>query len=55
VSTVLIDVPQDVTTGLSLCVEMPPRAQVHLLGQFSDVGTSRMVLSVPRTVATIRA
>jgi peptidoglycan hydrolase-like protein with peptidoglycan-binding domain len=55
VSTVLVDVPRDVTTDLSLCVEIPPRAQVHLLGHFADAAVARMVMSGPRTVATIRA
>lgn len=54
VSTVLVDVPAEETSGVSLCVQSPSRTQVHLLGHFSDVGASRMVLSGPRAVATIR-
>jgi hypothetical protein len=55
VSTVLVDVPPGDTTGLSLCVQSPTRTQVHVLGHFSDDAAARMVLSGPRTVATIRA
>jgi hypothetical protein len=55
VSTVLVDVATAESTGLSLCVQASSRTQVHVLGQFSDAATSRMVLSGPRTVATIRA
>jgi hypothetical protein len=54
VSTVLIDVPSDATTGLSVCLTASSKAQVHLLGTFSGDAASRMTVTAPRRVATLR-
>jgi hypothetical protein len=55
VSTVLIDVPSDATNGLSVCLTASSKAQVHILGTFSDAATARMTVAAPRRVATLRS
>jgi peptidoglycan hydrolase-like protein with peptidoglycan-binding domain len=54
VSTVLIDVPRDATTRLSVCVTGASPSQVHLLGHFSDSAPARLVVAGPRRIAVLR-
>lgn len=55
VSTVLVDVPSGASTALAVCVTTTaPKAQVHVLGTFSDAATARMTVTVPRRVASLR-
>jgi hypothetical protein len=54
VSTVLLDVPARATSDLTVCVVASPKDRVHLLGLFTDDGSSSLTVSVPRRVASVR-